>query len=375
MKWWIFLLVVAGPAVAQDVRRALPVAPEVAPAEVAKFLAGVPLPEGTALAPLQAAPEYRAHVRELAKLTQHYDRNFFARMREWAAAELSTRLPGRQNVFYFFGGPDAVSALALFPDAPVYLLGGLEPVGTVASPGRLPPEELWAALANLRKSLEVILSYGHFITKDMKAELDRTAFRGVLPLLYVFVCLTGGDVLAAEPMKVLADGSVGPAGAPGGLPAVRVRFRSGPGNPEQVIFYVQANVADDALKSGNGVLAWAKTYGPGVVYLKAASYLLHEAYFSRVRAFLLGNAVAVVQDDSGIPFRFFLDGNWQIALFGTYSGTLEIFREYRQGDLQEAFGAGTARPLPFGTGYKWRVGESNVLVAVRTQIPRAEPVR
>ncbi len=87
------------------------------------------------------------------------------------------------------------------------------------------------------------------------------------------------------------------------------------------------------LKSSGGVARWVGSFGQGVVYLKAASYLMHETYFSNIRNFLMGKAVAVLQDDSGIPFRYFLGGGWQIYFFGRYSGTLDIFKKYYQADL------------------------------------------
>lgn len=364
---------------AQEVRRALPLGAEARPNEVARFLAGVPLPDDSDLSQLQKMPGYAEHVRALAKLTRHYDTNYFSKMRSWSAAELSPRISMARPVYYFFGGPDVVSAMALYPDAPVYILGGLESVGSIAAPQTLTPEAVTEGLANLRQSVNVILSYGHFITKDMKAELDRTAFRGVLPVIYTFVVLTGGEVLRSEYVGVKRNGTLGPAGGESAavLPGVKITFRKAPGGQEQVIYYVQANVADDALKSqGGAVLTWAGSFGQGNVYLKAASYLMHESYFSRIRSFLLTKGASVLQDDSGVPFRYFQDGNWRVWLFGRYNGTLDIFKQYHQADLAQVFAASEAPvELPFGTGYKWRVGESNLLLAVRQQVPRAEPVR
>jgi hypothetical protein len=381
MKWLVLIALAACSlsAGAQEVRRALPLAAEARPNEVARFLAGVPLPDDSTLAPLQKAPGYAEHVKALAKLTRHYDNHYFSKMRSWSAAELSPRIAMNRPVYYFFGGPDAVSPLALYPDAPVYILGGLESVGSIAAPQTLPPETVAEGLANLRQSVNVILSYGHFITKDMKAELDRTAFRGVLPLIYTFVVLTGGEVVRSEYVGVKRDGSLSAAvgEVKGMLPGVKVTFRRAPGAAEQVIYYVQANVADDALKSqGGAVLTWAGGFGQGNVYLKAASYLMHEAYFSRIRSFLLAKGASVLQDDSGIPYRFFQDGNWRVWLFGRYTGTLDIFKQYHQADMAGVFAStGTVEELPFGTGYKWKVGESNLILAVRQQVPRAVPVR
>jgi hypothetical protein len=375
----------------QEVRRALPAqqiplpAPiqTVAGSDVANFLAGVPLPDASPLSSLQRTPLYKVHVTELARLSQRFDRNYFSKMRAWSAAELAPRIPMRVPVYYFFSGPDAVSVLALYPDAPVYVLGGLESVGSIMSPNALTPDEVAWGLENLRKSAEAILSFGHFITKDMKAELDRTAFRGVLPLIYMFIALAGGEILSTRYIAVLGGGGVQELGSgafqsTGQLPGVRIEFRRRGRSDVQSLLYVQANVADDALRSNGAVLKWASSFGAGNVYLKAASYLLHEPHFSRIRSFLLSYAVSVLQDDSGIPFRFFRDGNWQIWLFGTYTGPLDIFAKYYQSDLQAAFASsGAAIPLPFGTGYKWRLGESNLMLAIkqRAQAPVSVPIQ
>jgi len=361
----------------QEVRRALPAQ---SVGDVANFLAGVPLKNASPLARLQNSRTYAAHVAALARLSQHFDRNYFSKMRSWSATELAPRIPVNLPVYYFFGGPDAVSILALFPDAPVYILGGLESVGSIPAPNALSQEEVAQGLDNLRKSTEMILSYGHFITKDMKAELDRTAFRGVLPLIYTFIALSGGEIVSTRYIGVGGEGMVQEfgnsfSGSRGVLPGVRIEFRRRGAAGVQTLFYIQANVADDALRSDAALLKWAGSFGVGNVYLKAASYLLHESYFSRIRSFLLNYAVSVLQDDSGIPFRFFRDGNWRLWLFGTYSGTLDIFTKYYQSDLQAAFASpGVAMPLPFGTGYKWRLGESNLLLAVKQQPQRPEPV-
>ncbi len=117
--------------------------------------------------------------------------------------------------------------------------------------------------------------------------------------------------------------------------------------------------------------------GPGVGYLKAASYLLHEPYFANARDFLLRHCTAILQDDSGIPLRDFLSGDWRLNFFGDYTGTLEIFQKYAQPELTQAYRTpGGERPLPFGTGYKWQPGASNLMLAVRAPVaPRAVPVR
>jgi len=382
MRKWI-LMVLGGllltVAQGQEVRRALPV--NSAPAadnDLARFLAGLPVDPSSPLAALQRGNDYARHTERLGQLWRRYNENYFSRMRLWSAIELAPRIPLQIPVLYFFGGPDAINAMALYPDAPVYILGGLEPVGSIPNPSTLDPAAVHEGLRNLEKSVEVVLSYGHFITKDMKAEFEKTVFQGVMPVIYSFIALSGGEVLQASYVGVGAGGALQDFGSTYGgarnvKPGVRIVFRKSPTAAPQTLYYIQANVADGALKD-RSLLQWAASFGKANVYLKAASYLMHETSFSTIRGFLLGNAVSILQDDSGIPLRYFDGGRWRLYFFGKYTGTLDIFAKYHQPALQDAFLHSGAADLPFGTGYKWRHGESNLTLAVEQAPPRAEPV-
>ena len=375
-----FLLLLSSPTgFSQDLRRALPVEVARAPVslnEEARFLAGYPLPPDSPLGRIQSSSAGKVHAAAFERLWARYNEHRFIPMRAWSAAELSPRILPTAPVLYFFSGPDAISALALYPFAPDYLLGGLEPVGALPAPESLPRDRLNLALDNLRGSTDVILSYGHFITKEMKDDLEATEFRGVLPVVLAFIAMTGGEVLEYCYFRIDQEGyaqDTGRSNSDGKASGVRITFRKDAASPPQRIHYVQADVANDSPKSRDSFLRWVERFGNGNVYLKAASYLMHESSFSGIRDFLLRQAASILQDDSGIPFSFFQNGDWRCYFFGAYTGTLDIFKKYHQADLDRAFqAAGVA--LAFGTGYKWKEGESNLLLAIRQAPPRAEPI-
>ncbi len=378
MRTFIILFVLGAAAFGQEVRKALPADLSNSSWDAkAKFLAGYPLSPNEPLAGLQQAAAYREHAAAFEKMWSRYNEHYFSPMRLWSAQELAPKISPADPVIYFFGGPDAISPLAFFPDASDFIMGGLEPVGDVPDPGPIPPQRLNAALASLRKSTDVILSFGFFITKDMRAELDAGEFKGVTPIMLSFLAMSGCEVLDVSYFGVRGDGhsleyGAAPHPVKGELSGVRITFRKNPLSAPQRIHYVQANVADDELHGKSGLLRWAEGFGLGNVYLKAASYLLHESYFSTIRGFLLRQARSVLQDDSGIPFSFFQDGAWRVWFFGTYTGTLDIFKQYHQPKLIDAYRT-SAAPLAFGAGYKWRVGESNLLLAVKQAPPKAQP--
>lgn len=348
--------------------------PAVSPTELGAFLAGRQLPPGSPLAALQDSPEYREHARAYAAQWYRYDDRYFAPMRAWAAAELVPRIGPSSQVTYMFGGPDLVSTLALFPSARLYALGGLEPVGQLTNPLLLPPEELHASLAMLRKSTEVIMNFSHFITKDMKTELAASHFQGVFPVLLVFLSFADSRIDLAERVTLQRGGRLVPGATSEGRPALRIVFRAAPGSAPSEVVYLQANLADGALKSDPSPLEWLASRGSGTGYLKAASYLMHTGGFRRVRDFLLGHCTAIVQDDSGIPLSVFREHDWRVINFGSYTTPLEIFRRYDQPDLRSLYGNGAGLPLPFGFGYRWQRGESTLLLALPPgAAPRALP--
>lgn len=346
----------------------------VSPTELGAFLAGRQLPPSSPLAALQDSGEYRQHAREYAAQWYRYDDLYFAPMRSWASTELVPRIGPTSQVTYMFGGPDLVSALALFPEARLYALGGLEPVGKLTNPLSLTPEELHASLAMLRKSTEVIMNFSHFITKDMKTELAASHFQGVFPIMLVFLSFTDARIDLAERLSLQRDGTLAPGEGSGGQEALRIVFRPAPSVPPAEVVYLQANLADSALKSNPAILDWLKSRGRATSYLKAASYLMHTGGFTTIRDFLLGHSSSIVQDDSGIPLSVFQAHGWRVIHFGNYTTPLEIFGKYNQPALRSIYEDGSGFPLPFGFGYRWQRGESTLLVALPPDAaPRALP--
>ena len=99
--------------------------------------------------------------------------------------------------------------------------------------------------------------------------------------------------------------------------------------------------------------------------VKSASYLLHAGHFSRTRQFLLDRSQTIVQDDTGVPARFFKQEDWLLKPFGAYLGPIEIFPGMFQPQLAQIFRKGKTPKLDFSIGYRWRGHDSNLLLAIR----------
>ncbi len=370
LAFLLSLPLLPSPLPAQEIRKAQPVNSQ--DDQQAKFLAGIPLPSDSLLLPLQSTASYLRHFQEFGKNWQRFQKDHFNPKRVWASSEITQLAPPAKILYYLFSGPDFITATALFPNAETYILVGLEQIGQVPPPQKLSDQQIADGLTNLRKSTETTLNFSFFITKDMKVDLDKTDFKGILPILYAFIALPGFEILESSQVSIDNRGHL-QNGTGGSVAGVKIVFRDPAYMTPRTLFYFRGDLSDSGLaKPSAGLLLWMKSLPAGYAYLKAASYLLHEPSFSTARDFLLDHSTSILQDDSGIPLKYFSREKWSLHFYGSYMRPIELFDKKFQPDLRQAYEKETVRPLAFGTGYNWKPGESNLLLAVK-KLPPAPP--
>lgn len=314
------------------------------PNETARFLAGMPVHRSSPLAPLTADPSWQQHAQFFESSWEKLETRQLSRARAWSGEYLRRR---SANVFYMFSGPDFLYAHALFPGAANYVLCGIEPVGPVPDVTRV---NVAPALGNLQASLNSVLNYSFFQTKEMRLQLGGGQLTGTLPVLYVFLARSGKTIHNVSFVK--------PRG-------VRIDFSSGGSAGVQTLYYFSVDLSNGSVER-SGLLSFCRSLGRGDSLLKSASYLPHQNRFSSIRSFLLEHSNLIVQDDSGIPLRYFDPGQWRLRFFGSYQPPIEIFKEYYQPDLAGAFSSSNPGALTFGIGYRgWNPRSSALVVALR----------
>jgi hypothetical protein len=388
---------------AQEVRRALPVNPPVAetpeppvapevpvqpavpappssvpipapnvPASVndtARFLAGLPVSEGSPLAVLAQNPAWQQHATYFDQAWAKLAARQFVGIRNWEINYLPDATQPLPVVFYMFSGPDFLYAHQFFPNAGTYILAGTEPIGPLPDIQRFAGPTLDPVLQVLQKSLNSVLSFSFFITKDMKTDLQREELKGTLPIFYVFLARAGKTI--TDISFVTLDKSGQPHSAVPNeksksvTPGVRITFRGDSDTPPQTLYYFTTDLSNEGIRQQPGFLRFCESQGTGASLLKSASYLMFENGFSRVRDFLLTQSKAIVQDDSGIPIAAFDPVKWLLRFFGSYAGPIDLFKQYYQPQLQGLYQQSNPAPLEFGIGYRWSRQQSTLVVATR----------
>jgi hypothetical protein len=281
----------------------------------------------------------------------------------WSATHLSPLLPPTTTLYYPFGGPDIAYALAFFPRMNNYILVGLEPIGTfdnikktIANPSTLPA---------LEHAFSSYWKKGYFITSEMMTQLSNRDVRGALYLILIGLARNGCVINLVEDLSIDSSGQV-VARQDKMLPCVRIIFTYSGENFSRNVYYVRADLTNLNKKLCH-LMAFVKR-APFVTLIKSASYVLHDQCSSQMRAFLLKNSSAILQDDTGIPFRY-LSPTHQIYPFGTYKKpALNVFRHFLQKDLQNFFSNRSVVTIPFKIGYGFNQEDRNLILALPLKI-------
>jgi hypothetical protein len=330
------------------------------PNDVARFLAGLEPSADSPLAAFARDPSWQQHAKSVDAAWSRLEETRLTKIRAWSTANLTTPQP---TVLYMFSGPDYLYVDAFFQDRTTYVMSGLEPIGGIPSVVSVPRRALSGALGGLRASVGTALNYSFFITAQMQRSLHSSKLNGVLPVLYLFLARSGKTIQDVSLFAVDKDGAVVAAGTNDATQGVKIVFTGREGKV-QTIYYFQTDLSDAGVRR-SGFLKFCEQFGKADVFIKSASYLLHNNNFAVVRAYLLEHGAAVVQDDTGIPVRYFTAADWQLHPYGRYLGPIAVFPGMFQKGLNDVFRKSNPPRLEFGVGYRWRPQESNLLLAVR----------
>ena len=292
-------------------------------------------------------------------------------METWRSQEI--KIAGAQNktLLYPFSGPDFLNAYTFFPDHSRFVFFSLERPGMLPDLESVTPVQFARMLQDVRSAFHDIFERNYFITSYMTKQLTTPWIRGTVPVMATMMALMNRRIIRIEPLDLFPDLTraydVPDAKRPPVLMrAVRVEFADPNTAATQQLYYISLDATDKALEFYPDFLNWMSQYKPATVLIKSASYLLHDNQFSKTRGMLLDAADVLVQDDTGIPYRFISQNPWQVKLYGHYHKPIRPMKYGYQKDLEAAYNSRQEQtPLPFPFGYHWRGQQSGLILVHR----------
>lgn len=295
-------------------------------------------------------------------------------MRAWAKQEYDSIAHQSDTLFYPFSGPDFLNAHTLFPHTKTYFLIALEPIGLLPDYSVSDTKKWSSYFKSMQLSLQDIYKKSYFITKRMNVHLGGEHVYGTLPLIAVFLKQTGHVISDIKSVRLDSAGSLieshydslaTPRKRPRG---VKVEFFQKGDTTLRQLYYFSADLGDAALGEKFRFRKFLDRMGGFNAYAKSASYLMHYDEFSVPRNQILRKAKLLLQDDTGIAFRFIDTTKWNVHLYGKYVAPVKDFSKYLyQKDLLARYTKDSShvKALSFELGYHWGSKKNNLMLFVR----------
>ena len=357
--------------------------------DYARLIAGMDVSQ-SGLAPFQSKPAWAEYSRFFHRSWVNLDKRLLAPERSWSERELGAAASWDGAVFYPFSGPDFANVNAFFPKAKTYVLVAMEPLGDIPRFPAMTDVQFNSYLQSMKNSLHDLLNVNYFLSAHMDAQIENTEIRGVLPILLFMLARNKAKVLDVRYWTMGMDGEVRV------LPALETTDREFPAirtanmdmdnvaglriifngadseeNHPQTLYYFHVNLYNNGFNRNRYFLYFLRRLAPFTTFMKSASYVMFDPKTSAARQFVLDHSRFIVQEDSGVPLKYFEPSVWNLRFYGHYVRPISTFKEAYQEELAAIYkGDKKIKPLPFGFGYYYNPGEANLMFAERKSTDR-----
>lgn len=336
--------------------------------DIAMFIAGMPVDTSSSLYSLSQTDAWKAFSKRMDEKFELFYNDVDSNIQPWINSSLGSVNDTFKTLFYPFSGPDFINADVFFPDMDHYIFFGLEPPGSLPDPASVTTEHLPAHYKMYEQSIHHIIYLSFFRTHSMKVDLNTMEVDGAAPVILIFMARAGKKIISIKPFRFADDGSLSYDSTFNNFQphqkfskGVEIKFRNENDPRIQTLEYFSIDISDGYIEQNAGIANYLNAIDSScAVYIKSASYLLHDPFFETIKALLLEKGSLFLQDDSGMPYKYFDKETWKISLHGVYERPIPIFSRYYQKELWEDYHALKNEELPFRRGY---ARQTNLLIA------------
>ncbi|HYG49984.1 MAG TPA: hypothetical protein VD905_03730 [Flavobacteriales bacterium] len=286
----------------------------------------------------------------------------------WIKKEKITDTSDNDLCFYPLSGPDFLFGNAFFPYATNYIMLGLEPKGKMSDFRGLKDEQLKRYFAGIRESMKYLNKAGYFVTSHMSSDFTKAHLNGMVHMMLYMMARTNHPIcdvyniyIGANGQEVRMNDSIKVADTT--ITAVKIEFLSPDRTVKKAAYYFKLNASDEYLKNHKEFNAFVEGFGNRVAYMKSASCVLQNTNFGIMRELVLGSN-KILQDDTGVPYKYFDKEKMDITLYGKYSMVIDDLSWCMQRELKKDLQASKKYGrLPFRISYIGNYGEGVMIYA------------
>jgi hypothetical protein len=363
--------------------------------DLANFISGMPLAIQSNYSKSAEENFYKSYKKEMDSLWSKINANYIQNVKKWSSENLPEQTKNNAG-FYPLSGADFLNLYHFSPNSKKFLMIGLETPGFISSPKEENKKELINSFNLLKLTFNQHAKQNYFSTNLMEYKFKNKLFPGVSPVLIIFLKRVGFKIDGIQRVRIQETGKLQEISeeqvndVPEALQGVRIFFHADKEEiaERELVFikmFINENSADTNLPTGR----FFDNYPRFNLVMKSAIYLMHMEKFKPFIDKILSKTDMIVEDDSGIPVKYFNDTEWNIHPFGIYRSRIPIKyvtreanmfktdkgnlyteqRKFTQTELIEIFNQ-KAKPLDFRYGYGGSISKanSNLILAVRKSI-------
>jgi hypothetical protein len=338
--------------------------------DTARFIAGLPGRPGSPLESLEKGPEWQEYAKGFDETWATFQKSQAEPMRAFEEKELAPARPKGSFVFYPFSGPDVLYMTGFFPGRSVYVMVGLEPAGTLPSPDTFKAAAMPNEVKAWTVSVRSIFKRSFFVTSEMDAQFRGRMADGLLEPICLLLARSGYTLENIRHGNLTEEGAFTAVEMPATPKpiGVEVTFRNGSDGDPQKIYYFSKKL-DTEFKTKPGFSRFLLNIGQPDTLIKSAQFIMHWPGMSDLRSQILETSRTILEDDTGVPYKYLKPPQWEVRLFGQYSAPDKPFKNWYQKDLAKAFEDPTkVTPLGMQIGYgAWR-RPSSLILATRPSV-------
>jgi len=329
------------------------------------------------------------HCQWLAPKVQKYQKDYVEGAEKFIAALRPPDLP--KTVVYPFGGGDLLSAITTYPDLTEVTTLSLEHAGDPRRLKEMDRERVAKSLAAFRKAIAGLLCCNDSTSENLM-QMERADIPGQLSFFMVALAIHGYEPVSLRYFTVQEDGTLHYLTAEEVAAAekktakklnpiwvspniseafsnmeLQFRKKGVADAPIRVHRHIAANLSDQFLLKDDRILKHLVAKGKVSAMTKAASYLLWNAAFVKIRNYLLDDMVFMVSDSTGIPPRFAKKAGFVQETYGRFTGPfLDASKPYSD-EFVKLWSDQPYRALPFRYGYPEASKHFHMLVTKKAE--------
>ena len=317
-------------------------------------------------------------------ISEDYDKiktERFDHMSSWSDDNFINSEVDTSLVFYPFSGPDFLHVYFLYPNANEYIFLAREKVGSIPDFKGIGEAATMDYLKNTTYFLRDVTFKSFFFTNNMKADIEQDFIvPGVISSLYWMLSRTNHQIVKVERVSIDENGILVPKQDSDQLDGVRFHFIKNGDKKIKKLTYFCCDISNPGFTNKNPqLLSYLQSIRNCNTYVKAASYLMHYPSeirttflnFSNIRNVVLDKSLTILQDDTGIPYKYVNNENWSVRHFGSYvkppSNFAEDYDILYQQDMVNLYKNNESEKLPFSLGYHFPTNRQNQMLLTRNK--------